>query len=87
MRLGHGWEKRMRHYESVGSADRPRGNQRTYCSGVATAVHEGAVNCELIAKHAGGSEVAASITKESVKLLGLQPGSRSARLLRHRMSW
>jgi len=47
---------------------------RNVLPGVVEAVHDGAVNSELTVSLAGGARVVASITKDSVKSLGVKVG-------------
>ena len=47
---------------------------RNVLHGTVAGVHEGAVNSEVTVRLAGGSQVVASITKESVHKLGLKQG-------------
>ena len=50
---------------------------RNVLEGVVLKVQDGAVNSEVVLKLPGGSEVVASITKSSVKRLGLKKGSQA----------
>lgn len=54
--------------------ERARLSARNILSGTVAAVHDGAVNSEVIVRLQGGAEVAASITKTSVHNLELKPG-------------
>jgi len=51
---------------------------RNVLKGTVTAVHEGAVNNEVVLKLSGGSELTAIITKESCNMLGLKPGEQAS---------
>ncbi len=55
---------------------------RNVLPGVVSKVEEGAVNSEVILKLPGGSEVVASITKASVKSLGLKKGSKASAIIK-----
>jgi molybdate transport system regulatory protein len=50
---------------------------RNMLSGVVSKVQDGSVNSEVILALPGGSEVVASITKDSVKRLGLKKGAQA----------
>lgn len=49
---------------------------RNVLSGEVAKVNDGAVNSEVVVRLPGGTEVAASITKESAKNLGLKKGDK-----------
>ena len=51
---------------------------RNVLKGTVTAVHEGAVNSEVVLKLSGGSEITAIITKESCHTLGLKAGESAS---------
>ena len=55
---------------------------RNVFPGVVSKVTDGAVNSEVILKLPGGSEVVASITKASVKSLGLKKGSKANAIIK-----
>ena len=55
---------------------------RNVLPGVVSKVTDGAVNSEVILKLSGGSEVVASITKSSVKSLGLKKGSKASAIIK-----
>jgi molybdate transport system regulatory protein len=49
---------------------------RNVLAGEIVQVHDGAVNSEVIVRLPGGTEIVASITKESVKSMALKPGDK-----------
>jgi molybdate transport system regulatory protein len=55
---------------------------RNVLAGEVTSVHDGAVNSEVEIRLAGGTTVVASITKESVQTLELQPGDRVSAIVK-----
>ena len=55
---------------------------RNVLAGEVISFHDGAVNSEVTIKLAGGATVVASITKESVHALGLQPGDRVSAIVK-----
>ena len=55
---------------------------RNVLEGVVTKVLDGAVNSEVVLKLPGGSEVVASITKSSVKRLGLKKGAQASAVIK-----
>jgi molybdate transport system regulatory protein len=59
-----------------------RTSARNCLSGTVVRCQEGAVNAEVVIELAGGKTLAAIITNESVKSLGLQEGMRAAGLIK-----
>ena len=55
---------------------------RNVLAGEVISSHDGAVNSELAIKLAGGATVIASITKESVRALGLQQGDKVSAIVK-----
>jgi molybdate transport system regulatory protein len=55
---------------------------RNVLAGEVTKVHDGAVNSEVVVRLPGGSEIVASITKESVKALGLKVGDKVSAIVK-----
>lgn len=55
---------------------------RNVLAGEVAGVHDGAVNSEVTIRLPGGTALVASITKESVEALSLQPGDRVAAIVK-----
>ena len=55
---------------------------RNVLSGTIAAVHDGAVDSEVILKLSGDTELVAIITKESVKSLGLKAGESATAIIK-----
>ncbi len=55
---------------------------RNVLEGVVSKVQEGAVNSEVILALPGGTKVVASITKASVKALGLKKGTKASAIIK-----
>jgi len=55
---------------------------RNVLPGVVSKVQDGAVNSEVILTLPGGSKVVASITKASVKALGLKKGTKASAIIK-----
>ncbi|HKS72741.1 MAG TPA: TOBE domain-containing protein [Terriglobales bacterium] len=55
---------------------------RNILSGTIQKIQDGAVNCEVTLKLAGGSDVVSIITKESVKSLGLKTGDSASAVVK-----
>lgn len=59
-----------------------RTSARNRLCGSVTAVREGSVNGEVILDVGGGKSVAAVVTNESIRALGLKPGTRACALIK-----
>src|ERR1035438_2593378 len=55
---------------------------RNILAGEVAKVHDGAVNSEVVVRLPGGTEVVASITKESVKILGFKSGDKVSAIVK-----
>ena len=55
---------------------------RNILAGEVAKVHDGAVNSEVVVRLPGGTEIVASITKESVKILGLKSGDKVSAIVK-----
>jgi molybdate transport system regulatory protein len=55
---------------------------RNVLAGEVVKVHDGAVNSEVVVRLPGGSEIASSITKESVHALGLKAGDQVSAIVK-----
>jgi molybdate transport system regulatory protein len=55
---------------------------RNVLAGEVTSFHDGAVNSEVAIKLAGGATVIASITKESIRALGLMQGDKVSAIVK-----
>jgi molybdate transport system regulatory protein len=55
---------------------------RNVLGGTIASIHDGAVDSEITLKLAGGSELVAIITKESVKFLGLKAGDAATGIVK-----
>jgi molybdate transport system regulatory protein len=55
---------------------------RNVLAGEVASVQDGAVNSEVVVRLPGGTEVVASITKESVKNLGLKSGDKVSAIVK-----
>jgi molybdate transport system regulatory protein len=62
--------------------DAARISARNVLPGVIANIVEGAVNSEVEVRLAGGTSVVASITKQSVKLLGFSPGVKVSAIIK-----
>ena len=62
--------------------DSARLSARNVLSGTIAKLKDGAVNSEVVIALAGGSEVVASITRESVAALGLNTGDRVSAIIK-----
>ena len=62
--------------------DAARISARNVLPGVIANILEGAVNSEIEIRLAGGTSVVASITKQSVKLLGFSPGAKVSAIIK-----
>jgi molybdate transport system regulatory protein len=55
---------------------------RNVLAGEVVKVHDGAVNSEVVVRLPGGTEIASSITKESVHALGLKAGDQVSAIVK-----
>ena len=55
---------------------------RNQLGGIVSALHPGAVNAEVVLELDGGGTIAAIVTQESVRALGLAPGQRAVALFK-----
>ncbi|RQW64733.1 TOBE domain-containing protein [Vibrio viridaestus] len=55
---------------------------RNQLSGTVTAIHEGAVNDEVLIELPGGTVIASIITKSAVETLGLKVGSSATAVVK-----
>lgn len=62
--------------------DESKLSARNVLAGEVASVQDGAVNSEVVVRLPGGTEVVASITKESVKKLGLKGGDKVSAIVK-----
>ena len=66
----------------VAPADMPRTSARNQFCGMVSACREGAVNGEVEIELAGGNRIAAIITNESIRNLGISQGGKACALIK-----